>query len=237
MLSEYPSHSGRCRTTNSLSSQLFLAIMTLQGIVSRPLVQKSRESNVPAWFALPILGSFAIGIVYGFAESSGLSTQTDTEAAFVGPLFLAIGGLFLLSALLGWAISAYSILNTRAKRTKLAMILLFIGFTSALVVLLATVFSSSIAYSISLRAVPISDVERGEIACILDSVEGCSNCDSPDSSLKCPEWSRADVTKVIQTQAKGAASLASIFIIYALSAVRFGFQMRKHVTTYQIDYV
>ena len=211
--------------------------MTLEGIVSRPLVQKSRESNVPAWFALPIVGSFAIGVVYGYAESSGLNTQTETEAAFIGPLYLAVGSLFLFTALLGWAISAYSILSTRDKHAKLLMIIAFIIGATLTVIILATIFSASIAFSISLRAVPISASERGNIACFLDSVGSCTKCELEDASQRCPEWSRADVTKVIQTQAKGAASLAAIFIIYAISALRFGFVLRKHVTTYQIDYV
>lgn len=216
---------------------LLLNINTLEGIISRPLVQKSRESNVPAWLALPTFGSFVIGYVFGYAESSGLSTETQTQASFLGPLFLSLGGMFLVLALLGWGISAYSILNTRDKRRKLIMIFLFVFIAGVIVILLATAFATSIAFSISLRAIPISESERGRIACFLDQTESCTDCDLVDPRKRCPEWSVVDVTRIIQSQAKSAATLAAIFILYAISALRFGVGLRKHVTMYQIDYV
>jgi hypothetical protein len=45
------------------------------------------------------------------------------------------------------------------------------------------------------------------------------------------------VLRVLQTQYRSSAALAAIFIIYAISALRFGFLLRKHISLYQIDYV
>ena len=63
-----------------------LTMNTLESIISRPLIQKSRESNLPAWLALPIIGSILMGTIFAFADSSGLSTQSETEASWIGPL-------------------------------------------------------------------------------------------------------------------------------------------------------
>ena len=54
---------------------------------------------------------------------------------------------------------------------------------------------------------------------------------------QCPEWTDSDILKVLQTQLKQSATLAAIFLIYAFSALRFGFILRSHVSRYQIEYV
>lgn len=85
----------------------------------------------------------------------------------------------------------------------------------------------------------IGSKERGDIACFIDNSGTCSQCESIEdvSVLRCPEWSSEDVRIVLQTQAKSSAALASIFLLYAVSALRFGFSMRKYILLYQIDYV
>ena len=76
------------------------------------------------------------------------------------------------------------------------------------------------------------------IACGVDTADSCSNCDGSIEGMDlCPEWNLDDVTRVLQTQTKGSATLAIIFFLYSFSALRFGFVLRKHVTMYQIDYV
>ena len=42
---------------------------------------------------------------------------------------------------------------------------------------------------------------------------------------------------VIQTQLKASATLAVLFMLYSLGALRFGFMLRQHISMYQIDYV
>ena len=102
-------------------------------------------------------------------------------------------------------------------------------------VMLGTLFGTSISLSLSFVDFPVDDDVRGSIACFLDQAGSCTGCDR--ESDRCPEWSNDDVTKVLQTQAKASAALAAIFLLYALSALRFGFNLRKHIAMYQIDYV
>lgn len=116
----------------------------------------------------------------------------------------------------------------------------FIFLIAIVFILLLWVVGGSIAFSISLIENPLSMGARGDMACFLDQANTCTGCDqdpSDTSSIRCPEWSTDDVTKILQSQAKSSASLAAIFLLYALSAMRFGFNMRRYIRLYQIDYV
>jgi hypothetical protein len=72
---------------------------------------------------------------------------------------------------------------------------------------------------------------------MLDSGGSCTGCDSPYPEDVCPEWSEADVTRVLKTIMKQSATVAAIFLVYALTTLRYGFLLLKHVSSYQIDYV
>ena len=213
-------------------------VNTLEGIISKPLVRKSRQSNVPAWLSLPIVSCIIFGLVYTYAETSGLSARSDTDGNWIGPLYMATAGLFLMAALLGWYISVSSITNTRHKRNKLICIVCFIILMTLIVASLIALFAASVAFSSSFVDIPLTDSQRGDLACFLDQAASCTNCDLPQGDPnRCPEWTVSDVTKVIQTQAKSSASLAAILMLYAFSALRFGWAMRKHIRMYQIQYV
>mmetsp|Transcript_39667 Transcript_39667/g.55931 ORF Transcript_39667/g.55931 Transcript_39667/m.55931 type:complete len:117 (+) Transcript_39667:117-467(+) len=104
-------------------------------------------------------------------------------------------------------------------------------------VISGAIFTGSILISTSLIDVPLTDSERGVVACVIDTAESCSFCENKDGLRECPEWSDNEVTKVLQTQLKQSATLAAIFILYSIGALRFGFVLRKHISMYQIDYV
>jgi lysylphosphatidylglycerol synthetase-like protein (DUF2156 family) len=214
---------------------MLLVTNTLESIISKPLVQKSKESNVPFWLALPMIGCVVMGSVFAFSASSVLSTNSEAEVSWIGPVYLLTAGLFLVGALTGWSIKAFSILSVQHKRQKLAAILIFIIAMLATVCSLVSIFAASIAFSVNLVNVPIDDGTRGDIACFLDQAFSCTGCE--DEVDRCPEWLQSDVTGVLQTQAKSSAALAAIFLVHALSALRFGFGLRKHIIMYQIDYV
>ena len=101
--------------------------------------------------------------------------------------------------------------------------------------MLVTLFAGSIGFSLSIVDIPLRRDERGNIACFIDRARTCTRCDLTIN--RCPEWTTGDVTSVLQTQAKNSAALASIFLIYAFSAIRFGFSMRKDIMLYEIDFV
>ena len=215
--------------------QVVLAVNTLEHIISKPLVQKSRESNVPAWMSLPIVSCIVFGSVFAFSESSVLNSRTQSEATWISPLFLVTGALFFLAAIIGWFISAKPVMSTRHKRNKLISIWAFIISMSIIIALLITIFSTCIAFSVSLVEVPISSSQRGDIACFLENSGSCTRCE--EETNRCPEWTTEDVTKIIQTQAKASASLAAMLMLYAFSALRFGIGLRTHIRMYQIEYV
>lgn len=97
-------------------------------------------------------------------------------------------------------------------------------------------------YQSNIVIIGLSDEDRGSIACFVDVIGSCTNC-NPDaienypSDEICPEWTNSDVMRVIRTQMKQSAALAAILIIYATTALRFGFTLKTLVARYEIDYV
>lgn len=222
----------------ALSIQLFLIVTTLERIISRPMVQKSRESNVPAWLSLPTIFCSVVGAVFRYSPSSVLSARSGSTYSWIGTAYMACGVLFFLTAILGWFISTFSILSGRDKRYKHISVIFFIFLMTVTSFILTIIFVASVSYSVALVDIPIGGDMTDTIACGVDTADSCSNCDGADEDMDlCPEWSLDDVTRVLQTQTKGSATLAIIFFLYSFSALRFGFVLRKHVTMYQIDYV
>lgn len=72
---------------------------------------------------------------------------------------------------------------------------------------------------------------------IMNAGGSCTGCDSIYPDEICPEWSEGDVTRVLKTIMKQSATVAAIFLVYALTTLRYGFLLLKHVNSYQIDYV
>lgn len=137
--------------------------------------------------------------------------------------------------MLAWFLRAYPILNSRDKRRKSLAILGFMLMSVSLIIIFSTIFSACIVYSLSLEAIPIPDDLRGAIACFIDRSGSCTGCQNTTS--RCPEWSNEDVTKILQSQAKSGASLAAICLIYAVNCLRYGANLRTHISNYMIDYV
>lgn len=117
------------------------------------------------------------------------------------------------------------------------MIFGLIVISFALLIILTTLFSASIAFSLSLNDIPISDEARGDIACFLDQSGSCTGCNNIPQTNVCPEWSTEDVTTILQTQTKAGATLAAIFLVYAASNLRHAFNLRSRIVNYQIAYV
>jgi hypothetical protein len=221
---------------------LCLALRMLEGIITAPIVQSSKQANIPLWLSLPCLGCLAGGATLLFSPSSAVGNEIGSEVFWVGVAYFASGGSFLFAVLLGWFISTYSVLNSRDKLHKQIAVSLFIATMVLTIFILMVVFAASLVFSVDLVDYGISDEERGSIACYVDTANSCTNCYPNDEGWdpaepQCPEWTLDDVVKVLQTQLKQSATLAAIFLIYAFSALRFGFVLRSHVSRYQIEYV
>jgi hypothetical protein len=219
--------------------QLFLVVQTLESMISRPLVEKSRELNMPSWLLLPTVGCFCCGFLYAFSPTSVLNTQSNSlsELSWIAPLFILASGMFFLLALMAWFLRSYPILSTSHKQHKSIATIAFILMTLLVGAALTTIFCSSIYFNVSLARVPISETARGELACFIDRSGSCTLCNMEPLEAQCLEWSRRDVTRILQSQSKAGAALAAICFLYAVGALRYGFTMRKHIRSYRIEYV
>jgi hypothetical protein len=68
---------------------------TLESIITRPLVEKSRESNVPSWLLLPTVGCCVCGALYTYSSTSILNAryQSGTHLSWIAPMFMVAGGM------------------------------------------------------------------------------------------------------------------------------------------------
>lgn len=216
-----------------LAVLMWVTLNVLQAIITLPIVQRSKESNIPLWLTFPIIGSYMIGYVLLFAETSIDEVLEDIR--WMGITYMVSGGSFTLLALVGLVLKCYPVLNTRQKKVKQSMIVLFIVVIILTIFAVAVVFATSLIYSLSIVGLPLT--RYTDIACALDVDGSCTGCDSPYPDLVCPEWSKDDVARVLQTITKQSATIAAIFLVYALATLRYGFVLFRHVSRYQIEYV
>eukprot|EP00804_Cyclotella_cryptica_P026675 CCRYP_007926-RA/>CCRYP_007926-RA protein AED:0.04 eAED:0.04 QI:381/1/1/1/0.5/0.33/3/2170/853 len=225
-------------TTNGVLALLLVASMwvtlsVLQGIISLPIVQRSKESNIPLWLSFPISGCFLIGVILLFGPSTVTSSFQDLY--MIGLTYLVSGGAFTLAAIVGISLKLYTVLNKRQKKCKQGLVLVFIVTMIVTILAVATIFVTSIIYSFNIIKIPTN--EYHQIACMLDTGGSCTGCDSNTPINVCPEWSEEDVVRVMKTIMKQSATVSATFLVYALVTIRYGFLLLSHVNSYQIDYV
>jgi hypothetical protein len=65
-----------------------------------PLVQKSREAQIPSWLLLPAISCAIIGSIFSFSPISILNinkpTRTKGEAIWIGPMYIVASGKFMM---------------------------------------------------------------------------------------------------------------------------------------------
>lgn len=213
----------------------YLQVDTLHDIISRPLVHKSFESNIPMWLSLPTIGSALFGAGLSFAQSSVLNVASGSRGRFIGPMYILAASLFFLASILTWLSGRFSIFDVEQKWRKSVAILCFLTVSVSLVLVLLTIFVGSISFASSWINPSLTDAKTGEFACTFDRGRTCTNCQS--ASNQCPEWSSDDVNKVLRSQAKASAALAGIFLLYTARLVQFGLHLWKLNQSYQVGYV
>ena len=114
---------------------IMLALGVLEGIISPNLVQRSKESNISLWLTLPIVGCFAGGSALLFAPQAISNGSSYNGLFWIGLCYIVTGFFFTISALLGWFISAKTVLNLRDKTHKEIAVYLFI------IMLILTIFA------------------------------------------------------------------------------------------------
>jgi len=105
---------------------LLLSLGLLEGLISAPIVQRSKETNVPLWLTFPIIFCFGGGFVLLFSPQSFVNDKSGTDIYWISVCYILSGATFTVSALLGWFISAKTVLSLRDKKQKDIAIYLFI---------------------------------------------------------------------------------------------------------------
>ena len=101
--------------------------------------------------------------------------------------------------------------------------------------MLIALFISCIYFSVAVGNLHLGPGQRGNLACIYDQFDSCTNCDAKFD--RCPQWTVDDVRSVLQTQIKGSAAVAAVFILHSFSVLQYAVTLRKHIATYQIAFV
>ena len=81
---------------------LLLSLGLLEGIISAPIVQRSKETNISLWLTFPIIFCFAGGMVLLFSPSSLLTNDSGSDIYWIGVCYMLSGATFTVSALLSW---------------------------------------------------------------------------------------------------------------------------------------
>jgi len=221
---------------------MWVILNLLQAIITLPIVQRSKEGNIPLWLTVPIVGCYTIGY-YLWAPSTSVE-DIVSDIYWIAVVFFVDGGLFTLAAGLGLVIKFYTVLNGRQRRIKQGIVIVFLGTIILTIFGATTIFAASLIYSLHIVDIP-SDINLKEIACSLDMHGSCTNCNPEyfsynaeySSIIICPEWTSEDVQRVLETIMKQLATIAAIFIVYAMLTLRYGFVTLQHVSRYQIEYV
>jgi len=81
---------------------LLLSLGLLEGIISAPIVQRSKETNISLWLTFPIIFCFAGGLTLLFSPSSLLTNDSGSDIYWIGVCYMLSGVTFTVSALLSW---------------------------------------------------------------------------------------------------------------------------------------
>lgn len=226
-------------TANGIWAALLLVLVwviinLLQAVITLPIVIRSKEGNIPLWLTVPIVGCYAAGFLLVASDTSVVDSFTDIR--WIAMMFIGDGALFTLAAGLGLVLKFYTVLSGRQRRIKQGIVVVFLGTIMLTIFGVATIFVASLIYS--LQIVDFSSDENLRLsACSLDLHGSCTGCDAKNPLFICPEWTDQDVQSVLETIMKQVATIAAIFIVYAMMTLRYGFVFLQHVSRYQIEYV
>lgn len=217
---------------------MWTTLCVLQAIITAPLVQRSRESNIPLWLSLPIVGCYTLGILLILSPW----TTEVRDLYVIAITYVLCGGAFSAAMLIGVFLKCYTVLNSTQRRIKQTIVVFFNGFVVLTIFACTTIFAVSLIYSVTIIGYDSADYSR--MACFIDVDDSCTGCPDADESFDsvpydsvCPEWTDSDVQRVVQTTMKQSATVAAIFLVYALVTLRYGLLLFQYVSQYKIEYV
>ena len=86
---------------------MWTTLSVLQAIITAPLVQRSRESNIPLWLSLPIVGCYTLGILLILSPW----TTEVRDLYVIAITYVLCGGAFSAAMLIGVFLKCYTVLN------------------------------------------------------------------------------------------------------------------------------
>jgi len=211
---------------------IVLTILSLKEVISTPILQRSQLANIPAWLSVPIVGS-----VFMYLLLKGKHTViADVQySEWIALLYLVSAGTFFIATLLSCH-NATSVMNRADKKRKQISVILFILAMMLSIIVLVAIFVTSLVMLWSYTSKAISNEEWYELACNLDTdLKNCETCS--ETEHECPQWKESEVLGILRTTLKQSTISAFIFLMYAFHGVGYGFVLREHIATYQIDYV
>ena len=100
----------------------------LRSIISEPIVQRSKQSNIPLWLTLPAAGCIMLGFLT--IDSTSLLNDDNLDQPIwieaIPNLFIVAGVAFSMSVLLGWFNFMKGVFNTQDKMLKQITVYLYI---------------------------------------------------------------------------------------------------------------
>eukprot|EP00587_Corethron_hystrix_P011375 CAMPEP_0113328072 /NCGR_PEP_ID=MMETSP0010_2-20120614/19765_1 /TAXON_ID=216773 ORGANISM="Corethron hystrix, Strain 308" /NCGR_SAMPLE_ID=MMETSP0010_2 /ASSEMBLY_ACC=CAM_ASM_000155 /LENGTH=108 /DNA_ID=CAMNT_0000189257 /DNA_START=33 /DNA_END=359 /DNA_ORIENTATION=+ /assembly_acc=CAM_ASM_000155 len=104
------------------------------------------------------------------------------------------------------------------------------------IIIVVSIFVTSVVVLVMFKPESLEDKDLYTNACRLDvRIMNCSNCTKGHEI--CPQWSKEQVVGILRTNLKMSAISSLIALMYAFSGVGYGFVLRDHISTHQIDYV
>ena len=82
-----------------LLALMWCTLCVLQAIITVPIVQRSKESNIPLWLTLPIVGCFTVGYFLGFYLDAYKADALEylEDIYWISVAYLISGGAFTLA--------------------------------------------------------------------------------------------------------------------------------------------
>ena len=91
-------------TSNGIWACLLVVLMwctlcILQAVITLPIVQRSKESNIPLWLTLPIVGCYTAGYFLGFylKEPKTNAIEELNDIYWISVAYIISGGAFTLA--------------------------------------------------------------------------------------------------------------------------------------------
>ena len=72
-------------------------VKVLENVITRPILAKSKERNIPLWLTLPCIGCTATGVALLFSPSSILKLGAELSKSWPGVVYLVAGGLYFIA--------------------------------------------------------------------------------------------------------------------------------------------